>query len=159
MPGIDRKQNGSVPIIHGKQYEEMKKTIQKVGKGSGILDENGKDLELERKVLQWIMSIVHEEPATDYDRFIQDGSILSKVMTSIVFNSVPLDTIDDNWGVNPALDRVKTVIREIRRYGVVDVFEPEDPIELRNIPKVTKCLAQLSKLAASDKDSLLNTMS
>ena len=41
MPGIDRKQNGSGPIIHGKQYEEMKKTIQKVGKGSGILDENG----------------------------------------------------------------------------------------------------------------------
>ena len=138
-----------------------------------------KDLELERKVLQWIMSIVQEEPSTDYDRFIQDGSVLSKVMTNIVFNSVPLDTIDDNWGVNPALDRVKTVIREIRRYGVVDVFEPEDLIELRNIPKVTKCLAQLSKLvrikciflnttifsllihcqAASDKDSLLNTMS
>ena len=110
-----------------------------------------KDLELERKVLQWIMSIVHEEPATDYDRFIQDGSILSKVMTSIVFNSVPLDTIDDNWGVNPALDRVKTVIREIRRYGVVDVFEPEDLIELRNIPKVTKCLAQLSKLVSFKK--------
>ena len=45
------------------------------------------------------MSIVHEEPATDYDRFIQDGSILSKVMTSIVFNSVALDQIEDNWGV------------------------------------------------------------
>ena len=58
-----------------------------------------KDLELERKVLQWIMSIVHEEPRTDYDSFIQDGSILSRVMTSIVFNSVPLDSIEDNWGV------------------------------------------------------------
>ena len=44
------------------------------------------------------------------------------------------------------MDRVKAVIREIRRYGVVEVFEPEDLIELRNIPKVTKCLAQLSKL-------------
>ena len=50
-------------------------------------------------MLQWIMSIVHEEPTTDYDRFIQDGSVLSKVMTSIVFNSVALDQIDDNWGV------------------------------------------------------------
>lgn len=121
------------------------------------VQKTNKDLELEHKVLQWIMSIVHEEPTTDYDRFIQDGSILSKVMTSIVFNSVPLDTIDDNWGVNPAMERVKVVIREIRRYGVVDVFEPEDLIELQNIPKVTKCLAQLSKLAASDKDSLLST--
>ncbi len=27
-----------------------------------------------------------------------------------------------------------------------DVFEAEDLLELRNIPKVTKCLAQLSKL-------------
>merc|ERR1712066_59139 len=154
MPGLDRniQNKDSVP------YSGKKNPIPKVGKGSGILDESGKDLELERKVLQWIMSIVHEEPTTDYDGFIQDGSILSKVMTSIVFNSVALDQIDDNWGMNPALDRVKAVIREIRRYGVVDVFEPEDLIELRNIPKVTKCLAQLSKLAASDKDSLLNTM-
>jgi len=56
---------------------------------------------------------------------------------------------------NFAQNRIKTVIREIRRYGVVDVFEVEDLIELKNIPKVTKCLAQLSKLAASDKDSLL----
>jgi hypothetical protein len=115
-----------------------------------------RDIELEHKVLQWIISIVHEKPTTDYDHFIQDGSILSRVMTSIVFNSVPLEQIDDNWGTNPVMDRVKTVIREIRRYGVVDVFEPEDLIELRNIPKVTKCLAQLSKLAASDKTNLLN---
>ena len=49
---------------------------------------------------------------------------------------------------NPALDRVKAVIREIRRYGVVEVFEPEDLLELRDIPRVTKCLAQLSKLVS-----------
>ena len=67
----------------------------------------------------------------------------------------------------------------IRRYGVQDVFEVEDLLELRNIPKVTKCLIQLSKLvmqqfyfisiymyalehflfqAASDKENLLNCM-
>ena len=92
------------------------------------------------------------------------------------------------------------IIKILLRYGVVDVFEPEDLMELRNIPKVdfphcvnssqyfdlnildnnildinildnnititqdensnsqvTKCLAQLSKLAASDKESLVNT--
>ncbi|XP_023327972.1 uncharacterized protein LOC111701071 isoform X2 [Eurytemora carolleeae] len=135
----------------------LKKPLLKVGKSTGILDENGRDLDLEHKVLQWIMSVVHEKPNTDYETFIQDGSVLAKVMTSIVFNSVPLEQINDNWGMNPAMDRVKAVIREIRRYGVVEVFEPEDLIELRNIPKVTKCLAQLSKLAASDKDNLLNS--
>lgn len=146
MPGIVQENQGGRRMV-----------IPKVGKGSGILDEHGKDLELEHKVLEWIITIVQEKPTTDYDTFIQDGSILSRVMTSIVFNSVPLEQVDDNWGVNPAMDRVKVVIREIRRYGVVDVFEPEDLLELRNIPKVTKCLAQLSKLAASDKDSLLST--
>jgi len=146
MPGIVQENQGARRMV-----------IPKVGKGSGILDEHGKDLELEHKVLEWIITIVQEKPTTDYDTFIQDGSILSRVMTSIVFNSVPLEQVDDNWGVNPAMDRVKVVIREIRRYGVVDVFEPEDLLELRNIPKVTKCLAQLSKLAASDKDSLLST--
>ena len=31
---------------------------------------------------------------------------------------------------------------------MVDVFEPEDLLQLRNIPRVTKCLAQLSKLVS-----------
>ena len=41
--------------------------------------------------------------------------MFAQVMTSIVFNSVPLDTTDDNWGANPVLDRIKTVIRELKR--------------------------------------------
>ena len=38
-----------------------------------------------------------------------------RVMTSIVFNSVPLEDIAQTWGANPAHDRVKAVIREIKR--------------------------------------------
>lgn len=71
-------------------------------------------------------------------------------MTSIVFNSVPTEDIDCNWGSNPAYERVTSLIREIRRYGVIDIFEPEDLIEKRNIAKVTKCLAQLSKLVSGN---------
>lgn len=37
----------------------------------------------------------------------------------------------------------------LHRYGVTELFEPEDLIELRNIPKVTKCIAQLSKMVRS----------
>ena len=40
-----------------------------------------------------------------------------QVMTSIVFNSVPIETTEDNWGTNPVLDRIKTVIRELKRWG------------------------------------------
>ena len=39
-----------------------------------------------------------------------------QVMTSIVFNSVPIETTEDNWGTNPVLDRIKTVIRELKRW-------------------------------------------
>ena len=72
-----------------------------------------------------------------------------RVMTSIVFNSVPIEDIGIQWGSNPAYTRVAALVREIRRYGVVDVFEPADLLEKRNIPKVTKCLAQLSKLVSN----------
>ncbi len=34
------------------------------------------------------------------------------------------------------------------RYGVRDVFEPEDLTELKNIPKVTKCVDELAKLVS-----------
>ena len=41
-----------------------------------------------------------------------------------------------------------------KRYGVQDVFEVEDLLELRNITKVTKCLAQLSKLVMQPRTFL-----
>ena len=43
MPGIDRRQTDSDSGIttFGKQGGNVKKQISKVGKGSGILDENG----------------------------------------------------------------------------------------------------------------------
>ena len=37
-------------------------------------------------------------------------------MTSIVFNSVPLEEICCDWGSNPALSRIRSLIREIKRY-------------------------------------------
>jgi len=116
-----------------------------------------KDLELERRVMQWIINIVKEKPESPslFDKWIQDGSILSKLMIGIVFNSVPVEQIYANWGCNPVLDRVKSVIHEMRRYGVTDLFEPADLMELRNIPKVTRALAQLCKLASADTSNLL----
>jgi len=108
-------------------------------------------------VIDWIESVLGERPLKSYESFIQDGRVISRVMTSIVFNSVPMEDINTTWGSQPQVGRVKSLIREIKRYGVIDVFEAEDLLELKNIPKVTKCLAQLSKLAASDKDNLLNS--
>jgi len=116
-----------------------------------------RNAELELKVIDWIESVLGERPLTSYEDFIKDGRIIGRLMTSIVFNSVPMEDVNATWGSNPSHTRVKSIIREIKRYGVIDVFEVEDLLELKNVQKVTKCLAQLSKLAASDKDNLLNS--
>ena len=71
-----------------------------------------KDAALEQKVINWIESVINERPTKDYEGFIQDGSVLSRVMTSIVFNSVPVEDIGCNWGSNPAHTRVTALIRE-----------------------------------------------
>ena len=36
-------------------------------------------------------------------------------MTAIVFNSVPLEDIDDKWGPDGARDRTQAFIREMMR--------------------------------------------
>ena len=50
---------------------------------------------------------------------------------------------------NPVEKRVKSVIHEMRRYGVTEMFEPEDLIQCRNIPLVTRSIAQLMRLVRS----------
>jgi hypothetical protein len=37
-------------------------------------------------------------------------------MTSIVFNSVPMEDIEANWGSDPARERARGLIREMKRY-------------------------------------------
>lgn len=138
----------TTPLISRSRQGSIKKVRTKAERNA----------ELELKVVDWIESVLGERPLTSYESFIQDGRVISRVMTSIVFNSVPMEDINADWGASPNIDRVKSLIREIKRYGVIDVFEPEDLLELKNVPKVTKCLAQLSKLAASDKDNLLNLL-
>ena len=104
-----------------------------------------------------MVNILKEKPESPsmYERWIQDGTILARLMMAICFNSVPREVIHANWGCNPVLDRVNSVIFEMRRYGVTDMFEPQDLMELRNIPKVTRTLAQLCKLVSYTGATLL----
>lgn len=110
-----------------------------------------KDLELERALLKWLEMVAGKKAHNEsFERWIQDGTIVARAMVSVSFNSVPMEVVNCNWGASPVLDRVKCVIHEMRRYGVSEVFEPEDMMEMRNIPKVTRALARLCRLAAAD---------
>lgn len=147
---VEVKTVGGFPITKGDNLPTLP-----IAKNRPI--KTSKDLELERKVMQWIVNIIKEKPESpsQYDRWIQDGSVIAKLMINIVFNSVPIEVVHSNWGSNPVLSRVKNVLHEMRRYGVTDLFEPADLMEQRNIPKVTRSLAQLCKLATADSSNLL----
>ena len=42
-------------------------------------------------------------------------------MTAIVFNSVPMEDIDQNWGSNAAWERARGLIREMIRLEFVSM--------------------------------------
>ena len=91
--------------------------------------------------------------------FFRDATILSKVMTAIVFNSVPMEDIEDKeqGGTNNDVSRTKTLIREMMRYGVRDLFAPEELVLGKNIRHVTHCIDELRKMAEKDPGSILPT--
>ena len=86
------------------------------------------------------------------------------MMTTLCFNSVPMELVADSTGdskltpkvgtllyILPFLcdtifftqERVTILIDQLRKFGVADklIFEPEDLLEKKNIPKVARCLA------------------
>ena len=52
-------------------------------------------------------------------------------------------------------ERVTILIDQLRNFGVSDklLFTPEDLLEKKNIPKVTRCLASCVDLAREDSGS------
>ena len=62
----------------------------------------------------------------------------------ITFDYIVIDSFKTPDDIHKKLRHIYLVYR----YGVTESFEVEDLLERRNIPKVTKCLAQLSKLVS-----------
>ena len=113
-----------------------------------------RDLDLQGKVLLWIMETLGEKPKgfSDFDHWIKDGSVLVKVMQLMVFNSVPIDVVMPTKGFESAEERVNLLIKYFRKLGVPEtfIFSVEDLCELRDVPKVVRCMAALAKLNGVD---------
>ena len=75
-------------------------------------------------------------------------------MTAIVFNSVPMEDIKD-IGQDNSKARTKTLIMEMMRYGVRDLFDPDELVEGKNIRHVTHCIDELRRIAEKDPGSVL----
>lgn len=115
-----------------------------------------RDVKLEHKTLQWIINVINEIPKCDFDEWIQDGKILCRLFNEIVFNSVPIDITESQISKKDqkvaAENRVKQLIAHIREFGVPEseLFHFKDLCELRNIPRVCKCLKTLKKMTSFD---------
>merc|ERR1711997_883925 len=81
----------------------------------------------------------------DFGGWLEDGSVLSGMMTNLCFNSVPMELITDSTGESKLTpkERVDILIEQLRKFGVQEklLFTAEDLLEKRNIPKVARCLA------------------
>ena len=75
-------------------------------------------------------------------------------MTAIVFNSVPMEDIQD-MGQDNSRARTKSLIFEMMRYGVRDLFNPDELVQGKNIRHVTHCIDELRQLAEKDPGSIL----
>ena len=93
-----------------------------------------------------------------------------------MFNSIPMEMIEEENASNFVLaktsnskknkhellhadesvgDRIKSLIRYLRRYGVPEayLFEVRDLQEMTNIPRVTRCIAMLGKMVSKQKSA------
>ena len=102
--------------------------------------------------MTWMMNVLQEKPKgfSDYDHWIRDGTVLVKMMTHMVFNSVPMDMIMPVKGLNSKEERVNILIKYFHKLGVPPkyIFDLDDLCELKNVPKVTRCMAMLAKVVS-----------
>ncbi|CAB4053928.1 TAGLN [Lepeophtheirus salmonis] len=103
---------------------------------------------LQSKVLYWIMDFIEEKPKRnmDYDNWIADGSILSKVLQHVIFNSVPKEG-GPTTILETKQERVDILLKYLRKYGVPEeyLFKPEELLEMKNIPKGHQMYCHASK--------------
>ncbi|XP_023347598.1 uncharacterized protein LOC111716380 [Eurytemora carolleeae] len=112
-----------------------------------------RDIKLQHRVLHWMIGLLGEKPKgkVDYDNWIQDPALLVRVLQTCMYNSVPMDMIEGPVSkVEKREDKLELFLNYSRRFGVPEkyLFDPEIDLTLKqNIPKVTRCLASLAKLA------------
>merc|ERR1712062_600780 len=120
-----------------------------------------RSLKREHLIIKWILRIIHKEKdgSIDFADWIQDGQVLSNVMTTLCFNSVERDRWS-SFGCSPDEQRVKDVRTQILDYGVKEkyLFRLEDVTKKLNTPKVIRCLEEVAKLSAHETHIKYDTL-
>ena len=107
------------------------------------------NVKLEYKTANWIANVINEIPeeGQDFAEWIKDGKILCRFLNILVFNSVPIDVSFDLKKDAKVSNEVRAtcLIKHLEEFGIGkdDLFHPKDLTELRNIPRVCRCLEKL----------------
>ena len=69
-------------------------------------------------------------------------------MNTLSFNAIPNDRYAA-IGVSPEIERIRSLIETLENYGVKKkfLFKTDDLYKMQNIPKVTRCIEEIEKLA------------
>ena len=110
-----------------------------------------------------------------FEQWISDGTVLSRVMRTISFNSVE-EEIGGNYGSSEDIIRsrvriyrinlklttwlmqIRNLICQIRAYGVSEkcLFSENDLLLMSNTPRVAKCLREIAVIVSFVITSLRN---
>jgi len=120
-----------------------------------------RSLKREHLIIKWILRITHlnKDMSIDFADWVQDGTVLSQVMTTLCFNSVERDKYG-SAGHNPEEDRIKSLQAQILEYGVEPkyLFKLEDILHKKRTPKVIRCLEEVAKLSRAETHIKLDTL-
>ena len=114
----------------------------------------------------------------DFDHWLAEPAVLARVLQACMYNSLPMDMIEGPMAkVEKIEDKLELFIKYARRFGVPEVrltekellissfmqeflFSPvTDLLQLRDIPKVTRCLAIMAKMVSMEMFNMLLTLS
>ncbi|XP_018012660.1 uncharacterized protein LOC108669765 isoform X1 [Hyalella azteca] len=115
------------------------------------LEPHMRDSIKESQILIWIYNMIDEAARVDFEFFLKDGCILCKLMNRIVPNCIPEEEI--TWeGARSKQKNINNFLKAAEKYGVpkAKLFFPEDLLHLRHLPRVTRCIYALAKIAQSD---------
>lgn len=120
-----------------------------------------RSLKREHIIIKWMLRITHlnKDMSIDFADWIQDGTVLTIVLTTLDFNSVEKDKYKQK-GDNPAKDRIEKVQKAILNYGVEPkyLFKVDDVLYRRNTPKVIRTLEEVAKISRQETHIVLDTL-
>lgn len=107
----------------------------------------------ESQILLWIWNCLEENSCFDFDQYVRDGVMFCRLMNFVKPGSIPGE-IKPGTNLKNKRENIRKFLNAIKNYGVDEklLFNVDDLLLLRNLPKVTRCLFALGKKAEMDNN-------